>query len=179
MLVPSPASLDLIDFVSCYGKVYPGMPTLAKLIFSQQLTKADDDPHHLFKRFYHAAEALDVEEKLLLIKQYHTIKLFIPTSATFEADDSSLHQAAPSAPLFCNSSEFDTLQNLQNDYQKKFGFPFLFKKEGKNISDLITHFRDRLANAPETEFRLAFLHVHYFARRTLFRLNQENKPTET
>jgi len=69
----------------------------------------------------------------------------------------------------CNNEEFSEFQNLNYDYKKKFGFPFIIAVKGKNKNEILTNFRKRIKNEISLEFEEAKNQVKQIAT---FRLNE-------
>ena len=69
----------------------------------------------------------------------------------------------------CNNEEFSEFQNLNYDYKKKFGFPFIIAVKGKNKNEILTNFRKRIKNEINLEFEEEKNQVKRIA---IFRLNE-------
>ncbi|MDB9773809.1 2-oxo-4-hydroxy-4-carboxy-5-ureidoimidazoline decarboxylase, partial [Candidatus Pelagibacter sp.] len=59
--------------------------------------------------------------------------------------------------------------NLNYEYKKKFGFPFIVAVKGKNKSEILINFRKRIKNEIDSEFDEAKVQVKKIAN---FRLNE-------
>ena len=55
----------------------------------------------------------------------------------------------------CNNEEFNEFKNLNYEYKKKFGFPFIIAVKGKNKSEILINFRNRIKNEMDLEFEEA------------------------
>jgi len=55
----------------------------------------------------------------------------------------------------CNNEEFNEFKNLNYEYKKKFGFPFIIAVKGKNKSEILINFRKRIKNEIDLEFEEA------------------------
>ena len=64
----------------------------------------------------------------------------------------------------CSPGELAEFQVLNDRYKNKFGFPFILAVRGRNRSEILAAFRDRVGNDAETEFREALDQVHQIAR---------------
>ena len=69
----------------------------------------------------------------------------------------------------CNNEEFNEFKNLNYEYKKKFGFPFIIAVKGKNKSEILINFRKRIKNEIDLEFDEAKVQVKKIAN---FRLNE-------
>ena len=81
--------------------------------------------------------------------------------------------AASGIPVFAwkgmTEEEYDEFKILNNEYQKKFGFPFIIAVKGKDKIEILNNFRQRINNDVEFEFKEAKSQVKKIA---LFRLNE-------
>ena len=55
----------------------------------------------------------------------------------------------------CNDEEFNEFKDLNYEYKKKFGFPFIIAVKGKNKSEILINFRKRIKNEIDLEFEEA------------------------
>ena len=55
----------------------------------------------------------------------------------------------------CNNEEFNEFKNLNYEYKKKFNFPFIIAVKGKNKSEILINFRNRIKNEMDLEFEEA------------------------
>ena len=69
----------------------------------------------------------------------------------------------------CTKEEFDEFTNLNNEYEKKFGFPFIIAVKGKDKLEILNNFRQRINNDVEFEFKESKRQVKKIA---LFRLDE-------
>ena len=52
----------------------------------------------------------------------------------------------------CSGEEFEEFKKLNIEYKKKFLFPFIIAVKGKNRSEILNNFRQRIANNINSEF---------------------------
>ena len=52
----------------------------------------------------------------------------------------------------CTKEEFDEFKNLNNEYKKKFGFPFIIAVAGKNKLEILNSFKKRITYDINAEF---------------------------
>ena len=69
----------------------------------------------------------------------------------------------------CNDKEFLEFKNLNEEYKKKFGFPFIIAVKGKNKEEILNSFRQRITNNINLEFEEAKKQVKKIAN---FRLGE-------
>ena len=69
----------------------------------------------------------------------------------------------------CTQKEFDEFTKLNNEYEKKFNFPFIIAVKDKDKIEILNNFRQRINNDIEFEFKESKKQVKKIA---LFRLNE-------
>ena len=69
----------------------------------------------------------------------------------------------------CNDEEFIEFKKLNEEYKKKFGFPFIIAVKGKNKEEILNSFRQRITNNINLEFEEAKKQVKKIAS---FRLGE-------
>jgi OHCU decarboxylase len=69
----------------------------------------------------------------------------------------------------CNNEEFNEFKDLNYEYKKKFGFPFIIAVKGKDKSEILINFRKRIKNEIDLEFEEAKNQVKKIA---IFRLEE-------
>ena len=52
----------------------------------------------------------------------------------------------------CSEKEFNEFKNLNKEYKKKFGFPFILAVGGKNKAEILNEFKKRTLNNVDDEF---------------------------
>ena len=71
----------------------------------------------------------------------------------------------------CSEKEFREFKNLNNEYKKKFGFPFILAVEGKNKAEILNKFKKRILNSADDEFKEAISQVCKIANLRLNKIN--------
>ena len=71
----------------------------------------------------------------------------------------------------CSEKEFKEFENLNNEYKKKFGFPFILAVGGKNKAEILGEFKKRILNSNDDEFIEAIKQVVKIANLRLNELN--------
>ena len=69
----------------------------------------------------------------------------------------------------CTDEEFVEFKKLNEEYKKKFGFPFIVAVKGKNKEEILNSFRQRITNNINLEFEEAKKQVKKIAS---FRLDE-------
>lgn len=68
----------------------------------------------------------------------------------------------------CTPEEFERLQRLNADYNRKFGFPFILAVRGYDRHGIIAEFARRIDNTPDVELQTCIGQIHRIAQ---FRLD--------
>lgn len=82
--------------------------------------------------------------------------------------ESSIEQAGAGLDQ-CSQDEFSRLTELNDAYQRKFGFPFILAVRGHNRSSILREFERRLGSEVEEERRECLRQIYRIAR---FRLEE-------
>ena len=73
----------------------------------------------------------------------------------------------------CTQDEFNEFQNLNFEYKKKFGFPFIFAVKDKSKLEVLTSFRKRISCDINVEFNEAKKQVKKIASLRLSEINKK------
>ena len=93
--------------------------------------------------------------------QIQLLKKKLTEDSKNEQKNASLNQ--------CTNEEFVEFRKLNNEYKKKFEFPFIIAVKGKNKEEILNNFRQRLTNNINLEFEEAKKQVKKIAS---FRLSE-------
>ncbi|WP_418316247.1 allantoate amidohydrolase [Piscinibacter sakaiensis] len=106
------------------------------------------------------------ERQLALIRAHPELagKAMVSKSLTAE----STNEQGKAGLTDCTAEEFAKIQQLNADYNEKFGFPFILAVRGPrglglNKSEIIATFARRLANHPDFEFDECLRNIHRIA----------------
>ena len=69
----------------------------------------------------------------------------------------------------CNEQEFNDFKNLNNQYKRKFGFPFIYAVKGKSKKEILSNFKQRVLCDIDVEFNEAKKQVKKIAS---YRINE-------
>ncbi len=73
----------------------------------------------------------------------------------------------------CTPEEFNEFKNLNFEYKKKFGFPFIFAVKDKSKLEILTNFRKRISCDINIEFEEAKKQVKKIASLRLSEINKK------
>ena len=148
------------EFISTFGNVFEKTNWIANKAFNLKPYKDFDDFISTIIKIYENSS----KEDCLKIFNAH------PELAVEKNLTENSHKEQKSANLNrCNDEEFNEFKNLNYEYKKKFGFPFIIAVKGKNKSEILINFRKRIKNEIDLEFDEAKVQVKKIAN---FRLNE-------
>ena len=148
------------DFIDIFGNVFEKTYWIADKAFNLKPFKNFNELFSTIMGIYENSSKKDC----LKIFNAHP-ELAVEKKLT---EDSQKEQANANLNQ-CNNEEFNEFQNLNNEYRKKFGFPFIIAVKGKNKDEILNDFRKRIKNKINLEFEEAKKQVKKIAN---FRLNE-------
>ncbi|ABE43372.1 2-oxo-4-hydroxy-4-carboxy-5-ureidoimidazoline decarboxylase [Polaromonas sp. JS666] len=127
----------------------------------------DARPFHSLAHLKHAMTRVlhdaDKDAQIRLIQAHPELagKAMVSQSLTAE----SAHEQGKAGLTHCTQQEFETLQQLNTDYNAKFGFPFILavrgpRGNGLNRQQIIETFARRLQNHPDFELQECLRNIH-------------------
>ena len=148
------------DFIDIFGNVFEKTNWIANKAFNLKPYKNFNELMSTLIKIYENSS----KEDCLKIFNRHP-ELAIEKKLT---EDSRKEQKNANLNR-CNNEEFSEFQNLNYDYKKKFGFPFIIAVKGRNKNEILTNFRKRIKNEINFEFKEAKNQVKQIAT---FRLKE-------
>ena len=148
------------EFISIFGNVFEKTEWIAERCY-------DSKPYNNFDELaYRMLEIFETTEKNkhLEILNSHpnlAVEKKLTEDSKNEQKNASLNQ--------CNNEEFIEFKKLNEEYKKKFGFPFIIAVKGKNKEEILNIFRQRITNNINLEFEEAKKQVKKIAQ---FRLSE-------
>ena len=152
--------LNKSDFLSIFGNVFEKTEWIAEKVFELKPFKDFKDLSSKIFKLYEDCH----KEKISIILNSHP-ELAVAKKLTHE---SKLEQAGANLNE-CTVEEFEEFKKLNLEYKNKFGFPFIIAVKGKNKTEILNNFRQRILNDVESEFEEAKKQVKKIAT---FRLNE-------
>ena len=168
-----PGLMERKEFVARFGGVFEHSPWIAKRAFDQSLPADRDHATGLHGALCSVFRAASQAERLGVLRAHPDLagRLALAGDLT---DNSTKEQAA--AGLDClTRQELARFTELNDAYQKKFGFPFIMAVKGRSKGEILAAFEKRIENDSETEFETACGEVERIA---LLRL-QDLVPQQT
>lgn len=148
-------TLSANEFVDQVGWVFEHSAWVARRACVHRPFESLDDLH---ARMTAEVAAASVDEKLALLRAHPDLgtRARISESSAKEQSGAGLDQLRP--------LEFARLQQFNEAYKERFGFPFLYAVKGSGKLQIIQALENRLASTPEEEFEEALRQVYRIAR---------------
>ena len=164
--------MDLIDkfnklskpeFVSVLGNIFEKTEWIAEKCYESKPYNSLDN---LISKMMEIFENTEKEKHLTIFNSHPdlAIEKKLTEDSKNEQKNANLNQ--------CTNKEFLEFQNLNEEYKKKFGFPFIIAIKGKNKNEILNNFKQRIENNINFEFEEAKKQVKKIA---LFRFQQISK----
>jgi OHCU decarboxylase len=143
--------MDKSEFLKRYGGIYEHSPWIAEAACGAEGTEAI---HAAMKA---AVAEASHDKKLALIRAHPEL------GSKVKMAESSVKEQAGAGLDQCTPEEFAEFKKLNEEYNKKFGFPFIVAVKGMARQDILKEFRRRMNNNPEVEFQTALEQIHKIA----------------
>ena len=153
-------NLNRDKFVSLFGVIFEKTQWIAEKLFDHKPFKNKED---LINKMFQIYESTQKNEVLVILKSHP--KLAVEKNLTKHSSEEQSHANLKN----CTDEEYNEFKRLNNEYEEKFGFPFIIAVKGKNKIEILNNFRQRINNDIELEFKEAKSQVKKIA---LFRLNE-------
>ena len=153
-------NLNRDKFISLFGVIFEKTQWIAEKLFDHKPFKNKED---LINKMFQIYESTQKSEVLVILKSHP--KLAIEKNLTKYSSEEQSHANLKN----CTEEEYNEFKRLNNEYEKKFGFPFIIAVKGKNKIEILNNFRQRINNDIELEFSEAKSQVRKIAQ---FRLDE-------
>ena len=152
--------LSKAEFISIFGNIFEKTEWVAEKCYeSKPYNNLDELVSKMMKIF----ENIDKEKHLEILNSHPdlAVEKKLTKDSKNEQKNASLNQ--------CTDEEFLEFKKLNEEYKKKFGFPFIVAVKGKNKEEILNSFRQRITNNINLEFEEAKKQVKKIAS---FRLGE-------
>ena len=152
--------LSKAEFISIFGNIFEKTEWIAERCYeSKPYNNLDELVSKMMKIF----ENIEKERHLEILKSHPdlAVEKKLTKDSKNEQKNASLNQ--------CTDKEFIEFKKLNEEYKKKFGFPFIIAVKGKNKEEILNSFRQRITNNINLEFEEAKKQVKKIAS---FRLDE-------
>jgi len=152
--------LNKSEFISAFGNIFEKTEWIAERCYE---SKPYNNLDQLISKMMEIFENTEKEKHLEILNSHPN--LAVEKKLTYdsknEQKNASLNQ--------CTNEEFMEFKKLNEEYKKKFGFPFIIAVKGKNKEEILINFRQRITNNINSEFEEAKKQVKKIAS---FRLGE-------
>jgi OHCU decarboxylase len=152
--------LSKAEFISIFGNIFEKTEWIAERCYeSKPYNNLDELVSKMMKIF----ENIEKERHLEILNSHPdlAVEKKLTEDSKNEQKNASLNQ--------CTDEEFVEFKKLNEEYKKKFGFPFIIAVKGKNKEEILNSFRQRITNNINLEFEEAKKQVKKIAS---FRLGE-------
>ena len=148
------------QFTALFGSVFEKSEWIATETFKKKPFKNSQD---LINKMIKIYESCSIDQIIIILNLHPklAIEKKLTSFSTKEQTGAELDK--------CSQEELAEFDRLNFDYEKKYKFPFIIAVKGKNKSEILENFRNRINNDYEKEFQEAKKQVMKIA---LFRLNE-------
>ena len=157
-------AMSFADCIATFGDVAEHSPWVAERAATQRPFASRDA---MIDAFAATMRAATHKEQLALIRAHPDLA----TRAHLTKDSSSEQKGAGLDTL--NPNEWARFIDLNSQYKKRFGFPFILAVKGATKDRIIASFEARIRNDPKAEFEMALTQI---ARIIRFRLEDRVAP---
>ena len=157
--------LSQSEFIKVFANIFENASWIAKDVYNEKPFKDFTD---LSQKMLSIFSTSTKENQLKILKAHPD--LADKTKIGSLTPDSKKEQSNAGLDQ-CSEEEFNEFKNLNNEYKKKFGFPFIYAVKGKEKKDILINFRQRSSNNIDVEFIEAKKQVKTIAS---LRLNEKN-----
>ncbi len=152
--------LSKAEFISTFGNIFEKTEWVAKKCYE---LKPYNNLDELVSKMIEIFENSEKEKHLEILNSHPDLAI-----AKGLTEDSKNEQKGASLNE-CTEEEFEEFKKLNEQYKKKFGFPFIIAVKGKNKEEILNNFRQRITNDINLEFEEAKKQVKKIAS---FRLSE-------
>ena len=158
-------NLSQIKFNEIFANIFEKTKWIAERLYNQKPFNSFED---LCSKILEIFKTTSKENQLKIIRAHPDladktkISLLNIDSRT-EQNRAGLNQ--------CSEKEFREFKDLNNEYKKKFGFPFILAVEDKNKAEILNKFKKRILNSADDEFKEAISQVCKIANLRLNKIN--------
>ena len=136
-------NLDKSEFLSIFGNVFEKSKWISEKVFDRKPFK---NLESFFSEIIEIYENSDYKTIFEIFNLHPELVVEKKLTANSEAEQKEANLKE------CTSDEFEEFKKLNIEYKKKFNFPFIVAVRGKNKSQILNCFRERIQNSSDQEF---------------------------
>jgi len=159
--------LSKSEFIKVFANIFENAGWIAEELYNQ---KPFDNFEALSSKMLNIFEATTREKQLKILNAHPDLANKIKISLL---TPDSLKEQTSAGLDQCTEEEFDEFKHLNEQYKKKFGFPFILAVKGKNKNEILDNFKKRISFDPTTEFDETIKQVKQIASLRLKELNNK------
>ena len=129
-----------------YGHVYEHSPWIARRVYAATDGQVDSCDA-LDQEFRAVISAAPDDQQLELLRAHPELACAERSALT----GASRSEQAGAGLDRCSPAEFEAFQELNRAYRERFGFPFILAVAGRERSEILDIFRNRIGNSPANE----------------------------
>jgi OHCU decarboxylase len=158
-------NLSKSDFISTFGNVFEKTDWIAKKTYK---LKPFNSLEELFSKMIEIFENSKKKNHLEILNAHPdlAIKKKLTADSKKEQNNANLNE--------CSEQEFKEFKKLNEEYKKKFEFPFITAVKGKTRKKILNKFRQRITGNIDLEFKEAKKQVKKIARIRLEQIIKNN-----
>ena len=157
--------LSRSEFVEIFANIFEKTKWIAERLYNQKPFNSFED---LCSKILEIFKTAGKENQLKIIRAHPDLADKTKISLLNIASRTEQNRAGLDQ---CSEKEFKEFKNLNNEYKKKFGFPFILAVGDKNKAEILNKFKKRILNSVDDEFKEAISQVCKIAN---LRLNEIN-----
>ena len=157
--------LSRSEFVEIFANIFEKTKWIAERLYNQKPFNSFED---LCSKILEIFKTTSKENQLKIIRAHPD--LADKTKISLLNIDSRTEQNRAGLDQ-CSEKEFKEFKNLNNEYKKKFGFPFILAVGDKNKAEILNKFKKRILNSLDLEFNEAIIQVVKIANLRLKEIN--------
>jgi len=152
--------LGKTEFISIFGNIFEKTEWIAERCYE---SKPYNNLNDLISKMMEIFENTKKERHLEILNSHPdlAVEKKLTDDSKNEQKNANLNQ--------CTNEEFMEFKKLNEEYKKKFNFPFIIAVKGKNKEEILNSFRQRITNNINSEFEEAKKQVMKIAS---FRLSE-------
>ena len=155
--------LSKSEFIKLFANIFENARWIAEELYNQ---KPFSDSKDLSRKILDIFESASKENQMKVLTDHPD--LADKTKIDQLTIDSKNEQSNVGLDK-CNEQEFNDFKNLNNQYKRKFGFPFIYAVKGKSKKEILSNFKQRVLCDIDVEFNEAKKQVKKIAS---YRINE-------
>ena len=137
------------EFTEVFGNIFEKANWIAERLYKEKPFKNFQD---LSEKMISIYETCDRQNKIKILNSHPDLadkaKIgSLTPESNKEQSNAGLNQ--------CTEKEFNEFKSLNLHYKNKFGFPFIIAVKGRNKSQILTNFKERVLSNKDVEFEKA------------------------